>query len=207
MTMKLHWSPRSPYVRKVMIAAHEMGLADKLECVRTVVGPKTPVEAYFAEHPLNKIPALVLDDGFIVFDSRVICEYLDTLHDGPKLFPAAGRERLIALRNLAFGDGLVDVAMMRLIERGKPEAQRSPEIIASNERKTVESIKRLEADVAMLTDRPYDIGHVAIGTALGYLDFRFPDDNWRDGHPKLAAWHQTFLDRPAVIASPVVDDS
>jgi glutathione S-transferase len=207
MMMKLHWSPRSPYVRKVMIAAHEMGLADKLECVRTVVGPKTPVEAYFAEHPLNKIPALVLDDGFIVFDSRVICEYLDTLHDGPKLFPAAGRERLMALRNLAFGDGLVDVAMMRLIERGKPEAQRSPEIIASNERKTVESIKRLEADVAMLTDRPYDIGHVAIGTALGYLDFRFPDDNWRDGHPKLAAWHQTFLDRPAVIASPVVDDS
>ncbi len=207
MKMKLHWSPRSPYVRKVMIAAHEMGLADKLECVRTVVGPKTPVEAYFAEHPLNKIPALVLDDGFIVFDSRVICEYLDTLHDGPKLFPAAGRERLMALRNLAFGDGLVDVAMMRLIERGKPEAQRTPEIIASNERKTVESIKRLEADVAMLTDRPYDIGHVAIGTALGYLDFRFPDDNWRDGHPKLAAWHQTFLDRPAVIASPVVDDS
>ena len=207
MTMKLHWSPRSPYVRKVMIAAHEMCLADKLECVRTVVGPKTPVEAYFAEHPLNKIPALVLDDGFIVFDSRVICEYLDTLHDGPKLFPAAGRERLMALRNLTFGDGLVDVAMMRLIERGKPEAQRSPEIIASNERKTVESIKRLEADVAMLTDRPYDIGHVAIGTALGYLDFRFSDDNWRDGHPKLAAWHQTFLDRPAVIASPVVDDS
>jgi glutathione S-transferase len=205
--MKLHWSPRSPYVRKVMIAAHEMGLADRLDCVRTVVGPRTPVEEYFAEHPLNKIPALVLEDGFIVFDSRVICEYLDTVHDRPKLFPAAGRERLIALRNLAFGDGLVDVAMMRLIERGKPESQRTPEIVASNERKTRESVKRLEADVAMLTDRAYDIGHVAIGTALGYLDFRFPDDNWRDGHPRLAAWHQTFLDRPAVIASPVVDDS
>lgn len=205
--MKLHWSPRSPYVRKVMIAANEMGLADRLELVRTVVGPMKPVEDYFAEHPLNKIPALVLDDGFIVFDSRVICEYLDTLHDGPKLFPAAGRERLMALRNLAFGDGLVDVAMMRLIERHKPEARRTPEIIASNERKTREAVHRLEKDVSMLTDRAYDIGHVAIGTALGYLDFRFPDDNWREGHPRLAAWAETFFARPAVIASPVVDDS
>ena len=205
--MKLHWSPRSPYVRKVMIAAHEMGLADRFECVRTVVAPMKPVEAYFAEHPLNKIPALVLDDGFVVYDSRVICEYLDTLHDRPKLFPAAGFERLMALRNQALGDGMVDVAMIRLVERNKPEARRTPEIVAANERKTREAVARLEKDVAMLTDRPYDIGHIAIGTALGYLDFRFPDDNWRDGHPKLADWHAAFVARPSVIASPVVDDS
>lgn len=205
--MRLHWSPRSPYVRKVMIAANEMGLANRLECVRTVVSPFKPVEDYYAENPLNKIPALVLDDGFIVYDSRVICEYLDTLHDGSKLFPASGFERLMALRNLALGDGLVDVAMVRLIERAKPEERRTPEIVAANERKTRETVDRLERDIAMLTDRPYDIGHLAIGTALGYLDFRFADDNWRDGHPKLSAWHATFLERPAVIASPVVDDA
>jgi glutathione S-transferase len=205
--MKLHWSPRSPYVRKVMIAAHEMGVADRFGCVRTIVSPFKPVEDYYAENPLNKIPALVLDDGFIVYDSRVICEYLDTLHDGRKLFPAAGFERLMALRNLALGDGLVDVGMMRLIERAKPEERRTPEIVAANERKTRETVDRLENDAAMLTDRPYDIGHVAIGTALGYLDFRFPGDNWRQGRPRLAAWHDAWLQRPAVLASPVVDDS
>ena len=205
--MKLHWSPRSPYVRKVMIAAHEMGLADRLELVRTVVAAAKPDEAYFAVNPLNKIPALELGDGMVVFDSRVICEYLDTLHDGPKLFPAAGAERLMALRNLALGDGLVDVLLVRLIERGKPEARRSLEIVASNERKTRETVARLEADIAMLTDRSYDIGHVAIGTALAYLDFRFADDNWRAGHDKLAAWHAGFNERAAVKACAVVDDS
>ena len=205
--MKLHWSPRSPYVRKVMIAANEMGLADQLECVRTVVSPFKPAEELFADNPLNKLPTLVLDDGMVLFDSRVICEYLDTVHAGPKLFPSAGPERLVALRNHALGDGLLDVAMMRLIERNKPEARRTPEIIDSNERKTRATVDRLEADVALLTDRAYDIGHVAIGTALGYLDFRFGDDNWRDGHPRLADWHATFLARPAVLACPVHDDS
>lgn len=205
--MKLHWSPRSPYVRKVMIAAHEMGLGDQLNCVRTTVSPFAPAEELFADNPLNKLPTLVLDDGTAIYDSRVICEYLDGLHGGPKLFPAAGPQRLTALRDQALGDGLLDVLMMRLIERLKPETRRSPEIVSSNERKTAATLDRLEADAALLTGRAHDIGHVAIGTALGYVDFRFPDDNWREGRPKLAAWHAAFDARPAVLASPVRDDS
>jgi len=204
--MKLHWSPRSPYVRKVMIAAHEVGVADSLELERTVVSAVKPVEDYFAVNPLNKIPALVLDDGMLLLDSRVICEYLDSLHDGPKLFPAAGPERFMALRNLALGDGLLDVGLIRFGEDRKPEQYRMPEIRAANERKAREVIHRLEADVAVLTGRPYDIGHLAIGVALSYLDFRLSQDAWRDGHPNLSAWHAKFSERPAVLACPVHDD-
>ena len=87
--MKLHWSPRSPFVRKVMIAAHELGLADRLDCVRTVVATTKPHALLMEENPLSKIPTLVLDDGTVIYDSPVICEYLDRLHDGPKLIPAA----------------------------------------------------------------------------------------------------------------------
>lgn len=205
--MLLHWSPRSPYVRKVMITAHELGLGERLECVRTVVSPFKPADELFEDNPMNKLPTLVLDDGTALFDSRVICEYLDTLHAGPKLFPAAGPERFVTLRDQALGDGLLDIAMMRLIERLKPADQRSPEIIESNERKTRATLDRLEADVSRLTGRPYDIGHIAIGTALGYLDFRFGDDRWREGRGRLADWHAQFNARPAVLACPVRDDS
>ena len=205
--MKLHWSPRSPYVKTVMIAAHEMGLQDKIECVRTAVSALQPVESFFADNPLNKIPALVLDDGMVLYDSRVICEYLDTLHYGEKLYPAAGPERILTLRNQALGIGFLDVLLVRLHERNKPAERQTPEIVASNERKTRETADRLERDIALLTDRPYDISHVAIGTALAYLDFRFTGEDWRAGRPGLTAWHAGFLDRLAVRANPFADDS
>ena len=103
--MKLHWSPRSPFVRKVMLFAHETGLVDRLTCVRTVVAMKAPNAALLPDNPLNKIPTLVLDDGSPLYDSGVICEYLDTLHDRPKLFPTEGRARWIALRRQALANG------------------------------------------------------------------------------------------------------
>jgi glutathione S-transferase len=205
--MKLHWSPRSPYVRKVMIAANHIGVADQLTCVRTVVSTFKPAEELFTDNPLNKLPTLVLDDGSALFDSRVICEYLDTLHDGAKLYPSDGTERFKTLRYQALGDGMLDICLIRLAERLKPEEQRNAAIIASNERKASEAVKRLESEVDILAPRPFDIGHIAVGTALGYLDFRFQDDAWRDGHPRLTAWHETFNNRPSVLACPVSDDS
>jgi glutathione S-transferase len=150
---------------------------------------------------------LVLDDGTAVFDSRVICEYLDGLHDGSKLFPRAAKARLLALRHQALGDGILDICLMRLTERLKPEERRTPAIIASNERKAGAAVDRLEAEVEALESRPFDIGHVAIGTALGYLDFRSEDDQWRDGHAQLAAWHEKFQERPSVLSCPISDDS
>lgn len=205
--MKLHWSPRSPYVRKVMIAANEVGIADRLDCVRTVVSTFKPAEELFADNPLNKLPTLVLDDGSALFESRVICEYFDSLHDGVKLYPSDLKVRFQTLRHQALGDGILDICLIRLGERLKPEEQRNAAVIASNERKAAEAVSRLEAEADALEARPFDIGHVAIGTALGYLDFRFADDNWRGGRPRLAAWHERFNARPSVLACPVSDDS
>ncbi len=123
-TMTLHWSPRSPYVRKVMIAAHELGLADRLRTVRTVVGGTAPHRELMRDNPLGKIPTLVLKDGVAVYDSPVICEYLDTLHDGPKLYPP-WPARLTALRRQALGDGILDVALGWLSERLRPAERQS----------------------------------------------------------------------------------
>ncbi len=205
--MKLHWSPRSPYVRKVMITANELGIADRLTCMRTVVSTFKPAEELFADNPLNKLPTLVLDDGSALFDSRVICEYFDSLHNGVKLYPSDPKTRFQTLRYQALGDGILDICLIRLGERLKPEEQRNAAVIASNERKASEAVSRLEAEADIIEARPFDIGHVAIGTALGYLDFRFVDDNWRAGRPKLSAWHDRFNARPAVLACPVSDDS
>jgi glutathione S-transferase len=203
--MKLHWSPRSPYVRKVMIVAHELGVAQRLETVRTVVGGTTPHLELMRDNPLGKIPTLVLQDGAIIYDSPVICEYLDTLHDGPKLFPD-WPERLTALRRLALGDGMLDIALAWLGERFRPVEKQSEPHMALWRAKLLACIDALERDADALAAGRFTIGHIAIGIALSYLDFRFDDLAWRDGHPRLAAWHATFDARPSVQANPPIDD-
>jgi glutathione S-transferase len=205
--MKLHWSPRSPFVRKVMIAIHEIGLQDQVTCVRTVAAATKAHEGLMDDNPLSKLPTLVLDDGTPVYDSHVICEYLDARYAPARLFPADWPVRLTALRHEALGDGLMDLALLWLIERQRGAGMQSDALVTACARKVERVLQRLEQDIAALTDHPFDIGHVTIGTALGYLDFRFPFLNWRDGHPSLAAWHAQFLERPAVKANPVVDDS
>ena len=203
--MKLYWSSRSPFVRKVMIAAHELGLNDQLHCVRTVVHPNAPNDALMEDNPLSKLPTLVLDNGKPVYDSRVICEYLDSLRGGGILFPASYPLRLDALREQALGDGLMDLALLWLIERAKPEEVRSSELIAACRKKVVRAVGRLETDLDKMINRSLDIGQITIGAALLYFDFRFNEEGWRDGHPRLASWHQSFAERPSVIANPAVD--
>ena len=203
--MLLHWSPRSPYVRKVMIAAHEMGLQDQLHCVRTVVGGTTPHLELMRENPLGKIPTLVLADGTIIYDSPVVCEYLDTLHTGPKLFPT-GAGRITALRRLALGDGMLDIALALLSEKFRPAEHQSQPHMDLWHGKLVACPPALEQEADALAASPFSIGHLAIGIALAYLDFRFSELNWRDGHPKLTAWHAGFNARPSVAANPPVDD-
>jgi glutathione S-transferase len=203
--MKLHWSPRSPYVRKVMVAAHELGVRDRLEVVRTVVGGTTPHVELMRDNPLGKIPTLVLEDGTVIYDSPVICEYLDTLHDGTKLFPA-WPERLTALRRLALGDGMLDIALAWLGERFRPAEKQSAPHMALWQGKLRACVAALEQEADALAASRFDIGHIAIGIALSYLDFRFGDLGWREGHPRLAAWHARFDARPSVVANPPVDD-
>jgi glutathione S-transferase len=205
--MKLHWSPRSPFVRKVMIAAHELGLADRLDCVRTVVATTRPHALLMEENPLSKIPTLVLDDGSVLYDSPVICEYLDQLHGGPKLIPAALPARMTALRRQALGDGFLDFLLLWRNERERAPGQQSQVHLSTYAEKRKAILLGLDKEAGELAATPFSIGHIAIGCALSYLDFRFADDDWRGGHPRIAAWHATFAARPSVRATEPIDDS
>ena len=151
--MKLHWSPRSPFVRKVMVFAHEAGLVDRLTCVRTVVAMKTPNAALLPDNPLSKIPTLVLDDGSPLYDSGVICEYLDTLHDRPKLFPAMGSARWTALRRQALGDGFLDVLLLWRHERERP--QPSQQLLDAFAEKYHATLTFLEQEASSLARAPF----------------------------------------------------
>lgn len=206
--MKLHWSPRSPFVRKVMIAAHEAGVADRIACVRSVAAATKPNPEIMRDNPLSKIPTLVLDDGTPLYDSPVICEYLDTLHDGPKLFPAEPGPRFAALRRQALGDGLLETLLLWRGELMRPEEQRSQVHLAAFATKAGSALAAIEADAGALADAPFGIGHVTLGCTLTYIDFRFADTiDWRPGHPKAAAWQEAFERRPSARAVPIVDDA
>jgi glutathione S-transferase len=203
--MKLHWSPRSPFVRKVMIAARELGLADRIACVRTVVATTRPHAGLMEENPLSKLPTLVLDDGTVLYDSPVICEYLDGLHSGPKLIPADGTERMVALRRQALGDGFLDFLLLLRNERER--AHPSDAHLSAYTAKRAAVLRALEQEARELAAAPFTVGHVAIGCALSYLDFRFGREDWRTGHPGIAGWHAQFCARPSVRATEPVDDS
>lgn len=204
--MKLHWSPRSPFVRKVMIAAHETGLVDRIACVRTVVAMTAPNAGLLPDNPINQIPTLVLEDGTALYDSAVICEYLDSLHDGPKLFPPASRERWTALRRQALGDGFLDLLLLWRNERDRAAERRSEPHLSAFQVKTDSALGALDREASALPAAPFGIGHISVGCVLSYLDFRFADLGWRSGHEALAAWHRTFADRPSARATEIIDD-
>jgi glutathione S-transferase len=204
--MKLHWSPRSPFVRKVMITAHEKGVANRIECVRTVAITTAPSAVLIADNPLNKIPTMVLDDGAVLQDSRVICEYIDALDDRPVLFPGGGRRRWNALRRQALGDGLLDVLVLFRHERNRPPELRAATYIEAYRVKIIATLDRLDREAPSFGVDAIDIGDVAIACALAYLDFRFADLAWREERPQLARWFETFATRPSMAATAIVDD-
>ncbi|MCF8483199.1 MAG: glutathione S-transferase [Rhodospirillum sp.] len=196
--MRLRHSPNSPYVRKVMAMAHEIGLVDQLELVPTFVWEDdTDIHK---DNPLGKVPALILSDGTVLPESVLICLYLDDLHGGTKLFPDTGEDRIQALRWLALGDGLTNSAVARTIEfNRRPEHERGTWWPERMKRAVTGTLHLLERESSTLTDSPLNIGHIAIGVALGYLDFRFADEFWRDGHPGLSAWYEDFAKRPSMV--------
>ncbi len=203
--MKLYWSSRSPFVRKVMIFAHECGLADRIECVRTLVAMSRPNVDLLPVNPTGKIPTLVLDDGSALYDSTVICEYLDSLHQGPRLFPESGPARWTALRRHALGNNLTDNLMLWRNEMLRPQPQQSAETLAAFEMKVRNALAALDGEAAALAAGPVGIGHVAIGCALGYIDFRFGNLGWRAGHDRIAGWYETFTRRPSMTLTTHVD--
>lgn len=200
---KLHWSPRSPYVRKVMICAHELGLLERIELIRSVAAMLKPNPALMADNPLSKIPTLVRPDGVVLFDSVVICEYFNELAGGP-LFPSQGDDKWHALRWHAFGDGLLDALILWRNEREREH--RLQPLMDAFELKVTDSLALLEREAGALAAAPFSIGTLTLGCALGYIDYRFDAYGWRQRAPRLAAWHATLCERASMRATEPVDD-
>jgi glutathione S-transferase len=196
--MRLYWSSRSPFVRKVMVAAHETGVASRLETIRVEVAATKLNAEVMAHNPLNKIPTLVLENGDVLFDSRVICEYFDSLNSGRKLFPSDPAERWDALRRDAIGSGIMENGVARIGENARPAEIRSQPHLAAYKAKIQSALDYLDADAPALARDRFDIGHLSIGCALGYLDFRYADDDWRREHTRLAEWYKPFAERASV---------
>lgn len=201
--MKLHWSPRSPFVRKVMVAAHELGLADRIRTVRTVVAMKKPAIELLPENPLGKIPTLVLENGTILYDSLVIVEYLDSLAGGGRMIPPAGPARFAELRRHALATGFLDMLILWRNEREKPRPL--PELLDAFALKTEAVLQTLEAEIEAVSAAPPGIAQITTAIAGAYMDFRFPDLAWRERCPRFSAWQRGFEERPSMRATPVVD--
>ncbi len=194
--MKLFYSPTSPYVRKVLACAIETGLRETIELIDC--NPNEPDSTIGQTNPIGKIPALIAADGAALFDSRVICEHLDGLHDGAKLFPSAGAERWQALRWMALGDGILDAAVLRMYERRRAESERSRAWDARQKDKVVRILDYLEATETAQFGVPMNVGLITLACALGYLDFRFADEDWRPAHGTLAAWYAAIAQQPLI---------
>ena len=201
--MRLYWSSRSPFVRKVSISAHELGMFDKLECVPTVVKTEEPNQRMMEINPLNRIPVLITDDGMVIHDSAVICEWLDATFAKGRLFPPDGPVRWDALRRQTMADALMDYGLLR---RGETRRRSPSEIFAkAYETKVGATLDALNAEADRLASESMTIGEIAIVCALSHLDFRFAEDNWRAGRGALDRWFEKISQRPSVQATAFQD--
>jgi len=193
--MQLFYSLTSPYARKCRVVLRERGLLAETE--ETLCNPMEDPPALQSKNPLGKIPALILDDGTAIFDSPVIAEYLDGLGKAPALIPAKGPQRFKVLVAAALAQGMTDAAFNITMEARRPAPQQSPETVA---RWRAAIIRGLDAMLDHLKGLPGELtlGHIACGAALGYLDLRHGDLEWRKGRDDLAAWFEEFNARPSM---------
>ncbi|HEX5370219.1 MAG TPA: glutathione S-transferase N-terminal domain-containing protein [Dehalococcoidia bacterium] len=189
--MKLAYSPASPYVRKVTACAIKRGIDDKIE--RLKIGTTDP--ALLQYNPLSKVPTLVTDDGACIYDSPVICEHLDSIGSAPRLFPSSGPARWKALTQMALGDGILDATQPRRRELALPQDEGRKSYIELQQGKVKRAVDLLEKEAGTLGELA-TIGEITIACALGYLDFRYANEPWRPGHPKLEAWYAKVVKLP-----------
>lgn len=198
--MKLYHSPTSPYVRKVLVLLAETGQSDAVELVPTAGTPVDPGTMPLAQNPLGKIPALERPEGPALYDSRVICRYLDD-RAGGRMYPAAPR-LWDSLTLEATADGILDAAILMVYEwRVRPEDKRHEPWVEGQWAKVARALDTIEARWMSHLNGPLDIGQIAVGCALGYLDFRHSARDWRNGRPALAAWEKAFAARPSMAAT------
>ncbi|MCB1341438.1 MAG: glutathione S-transferase [Pseudooceanicola sp.] len=198
--MKLSYSPASPYVRKVMVVLHETGQLDDVELVTTTTTPLSPSLELIGKNPLGKVPALERDDGPALFDSRVICAYLNERGKG-SLYPEGARKWEVRTLE-ALADGILDAALAVTYEaRLRPEAIRFEAWTDGQWGKVARACAVLDQRWMSHLAGPLDIGQIGVACALGYLDFRHDARNWRQGNDALAAWFEKIESRPSLAAT------
>ena len=196
--MKLIGSLTSPYARKVRIVLAEK----KIEFEFVLDSPWSAESSVPKYNPLGKVPVLLLDDDSALYDSRVIAEYLDNVTPNNRLIPASGRERITVKRWEALGDGLLDAAVAALLESRRPKGEKSSSWIERQRGKVAMALQGMAAD---LGEQPwcqggsFSLADIAVGCALGYLDFRFPDITWRNEHANLAQLFDKLSQRPSFV--------
>jgi len=196
--MKLHHAPASPFARKVMACAIARGIEARIEPVPT--NPHVSPPELLRVNPLSKIPCLITDDGTAIYDSRVICAYLDTIGEANALFPTSGTHRWIRVHVMhALADGIADASVARRVESAKPKEEARDAFMARQKAAVDRGLAALERDPP---EGLSDIGAIAVGCALGYLDFRFAQEPWREAHPNLAAWFARVSELPPLKRTP-----
>ena len=197
--MKLYTNPASPFCRKIEVLLHEAGQYDAVEKLAAAGHPTDPGTMPVAFNPIGKIPTLLTDDDKAIFDSRVIARYLDA-EFGTGFYPEDGLFDVLTLE--ATGDAICDAAVLMVYEtRSRAEDKYDPAFFEGQLSKVARALDHLEARVADLLSGPLTIGQIAVGCALGYLDFRHGDRNWREGRPALTAWFAEFAERPSMQAT------
>ena len=203
MKMKLRYSATSPFVRKVSIVLIETGLSDRVENVPT--NPWDPKSDLPAQNPMGKVPTLISSQGVEIFDSSVICEFLDNLHSGPKMFPIDAESRITAIQLQSLADGMMDAAVLGFIENSRrPEERRWDEWSDRQVAAITRSLNWLEERYQTL-NQTSDIGTISVACALDYLDFRFADLDWRRHHERLNEWLEQFAQRESIRATAPVE--
>ncbi len=200
--MKLFHSPASPFVRKVMVFAHETRLTERLTLIESVVSPVNRDPGIVPHNPSGHIPTLLLDEGTALFDSRVILQYLDTLHQGSPLHPGEPltAARVLCMQSLA--DAAMDAGVLLRYESAlRPEALRWADWEQGQWSKIAASLDSLSSKGLPLLELPLHVGAIAVGCMLSYLDFRFSSLDWRAQHPELACWYAEFAQRPSMQAT------
>ncbi|MGR3571324.1 glutathione S-transferase [Brevirhabdus sp.] len=197
--MQLLSAGPSPYVRKVRVLLAEAGRTDAVEVVTVTASPLEPDAALTAVNPSGKVPALIRDDGPAVHDSRVICRYLDH-RLGTRFYPQARIWEVLTLE--ATADAILDAALLCVYEkRFRPESLRSSDWTEGQWAKVGRSLDALEDRWMGHLGGTLDMGHIALGCALGYLDLRHADRNWRKGHDALDDWFASFSQRPSMMST------
>jgi len=201
-SMTLYHNTLSPFVRKVMVLLHETGQQDRVALQDCVLSPVSPDPALITDNPLSKIPALRLADGNVIHDSRVILEYLDQQHVGNPLIPREGSARWRRLTLASMADGIMDASVMVRYETAlRPVEKHWEQWLDAQRDKIRRALAVLENQaIAELTSH-FDVAAISVACALGYLDLRFPDMDWRAANPQLANWYFEVSQRPSMVAT------